>query len=234
MQPEGDAAAAAAAGSSRAAFTLAVVHARRDERRITAVALLRAGQRVFVGLDNGVVEEHARSTSSSSASSVSTQPQQQPQQLRLLAEKRVFSRAAVADISPADAAGRLVVMSDEGAVSAAATDSVGCRARAGSTITPRSTTRPSWKTIGGARVAGDLCCGAAARRARRPRDRSAAEQPPARAAGSRREGGQGAQQRAAVCRAARRHDHRQQQPAGGAGHPGVLCCVLRGAPCQCP
>lgn len=51
--------------AARSAFTLSVVHQRRDERRITAVALLKAGQRVFLGLDNGVVEEHRCSSSSS-------------------------------------------------------------------------------------------------------------------------------------------------------------------------
>jgi hypothetical protein len=37
--------------------------------------------------------------------------------LRLQAEKKVFSRQAVADISPADAAARLVCLSEEGQVS---------------------------------------------------------------------------------------------------------------------
>lgn len=50
---------------ARSAFTLSVVHQRKDQRRITAVALLKAGQRVFLGLDNGVVEEHRCSSSSS-------------------------------------------------------------------------------------------------------------------------------------------------------------------------
>lgn len=36
--------------------------------------------------------------------------------LRLQAEKKVFSRQAVADITPADAAARLVCMSEEGQV----------------------------------------------------------------------------------------------------------------------
>lgn len=36
--------------------------------------------------------------------------------LRLQAEKKVFSRQGVADISPADAAARLVVLSEEGQV----------------------------------------------------------------------------------------------------------------------
>lgn len=52
--------------AARSAFTLSVVHQRQDQRRITAVALLKAGQRVFLGLDNGVVEEHRCSSSSSS------------------------------------------------------------------------------------------------------------------------------------------------------------------------
>lgn len=38
--------------------------------------------------------------------------------LRLQAEKKVFSRQAVADISPADAAARLVCLSEEGQVCA--------------------------------------------------------------------------------------------------------------------
>lgn len=50
---------------ARSAFTLSVVHQRKDQRRVTAVALLKAGQRVFLGLDNGVVEEHRCSSSSS-------------------------------------------------------------------------------------------------------------------------------------------------------------------------
>lgn len=51
--------------AARSAFNLSVVHQRKDQRRITAVALLKAGQRVFLGLDNGVVEEHSCSGSSS-------------------------------------------------------------------------------------------------------------------------------------------------------------------------
>lgn len=54
---------------ARSAFTLSVVHQRKDQRRVTAVALLKAGQRVFLGLDNGVVEEH-RCFSSSSTQAV--------------------------------------------------------------------------------------------------------------------------------------------------------------------
>lgn len=54
-------------GTARSAFTLSVVHQRKDSRRITAVALLKAGQRVFLGLDNGVVEEHRCSTVTSHA-----------------------------------------------------------------------------------------------------------------------------------------------------------------------
>jgi hypothetical protein len=51
--------------AARSAFNLSVVHQRKDQRRITAVALLKAGQRVFLGLDNGVVEEHSCSSNSS-------------------------------------------------------------------------------------------------------------------------------------------------------------------------
>ncbi len=61
MQPE---------DAARSAFTLSVVHQRKDQRRITAVALLKAGQRVFLGLDNGVVEEHSCSSSSSTLTAV--------------------------------------------------------------------------------------------------------------------------------------------------------------------
>lgn len=109
MQPE----------ATRAAFTLSLVHLRRDERRVTALALLPGGTRVFLGLNSGVIEEHVFSApladtpgggGGSGGGSAGAPP------LRLVAEKRVFSRAAVADIAPAQSAARLACLSDDGQV----------------------------------------------------------------------------------------------------------------------
>uniref|UniRef100_A0A383VGG5 Uncharacterized protein n=1 Tax=Tetradesmus obliquus TaxID=3088 RepID=A0A383VGG5_TETOB len=104
--------------ATRAAFTLSLVHQRRDARRMTAVAVLQAGSRVFLGLDNGVLEEH-RCVPASAAGSLPPAVAAAAGGmlvLRLLAEKKVFSKAAVAAICPVEAAARLVCMSDEGQV----------------------------------------------------------------------------------------------------------------------
>ncbi|KAF6257778.1 hypothetical protein COO60DRAFT_1196853 [Scenedesmus sp. NREL 46B-D3] len=104
--------------ATRAAFTLSLIHQRRDARRMTAVAALQSGHSVFLGLDNGVLEEH-RCVPASAAGALPPAVAAAAGGmllLRLLAEKRVFSKAAVAAICPVEAAARLVCMSDEGQV----------------------------------------------------------------------------------------------------------------------
>jgi hypothetical protein len=104
--------------ATRAAFTLSLIYQRRDERRMTAVAVLQSGLRVFLGLDNGVLEEH-RCVPASAAGALPPAVAAAAGGmllLRLLAEKKVFGKAAVAAICPVEAAARLVCMSDEGQV----------------------------------------------------------------------------------------------------------------------
>lgn len=45
--------------AARAAFTLSLLHVRRDAARVTCLAALAGGARVFLGLDSGMLEEHA-------------------------------------------------------------------------------------------------------------------------------------------------------------------------------
>eukprot|EP00878_Enallax_costatus_P024476 GHUV01026120.1.p2 GENE.GHUV01026120.1~~GHUV01026120.1.p2 ORF type:complete len:150 (+),score=21.70 GHUV01026120.1:417-866(+) len=104
--------------ATRAAFTLSAIHQRRDQHRITAICVLQNATRVFLGLENGVMEEHSclASTAAGGMSPVVTAAAGGMLVLRLLAEKRVFSKQAVTDICAAEAAARLVCLSEEGQV----------------------------------------------------------------------------------------------------------------------
>lgn len=106
--------------ATRAAFTLSPIHQRRDQHRITSVAVLQHGSRVFLGLENGVLEEHScfASTIAGGVPAVVAAAAGGMLVLRLLAEKKVFSKQAIADINIAEAAARLVCMSEEGQVRA--------------------------------------------------------------------------------------------------------------------
>lgn len=113
MQPE----------QMRTAFTLSPVHRRRDNLRVTAVALHQRAGRIYLGLDNGVLEEHRISPSSAhQAAPVATAHQFAPPlalqqlQLRLQAEKHLF-RSAVAALAIALSAARVAAMSGDGQVS---------------------------------------------------------------------------------------------------------------------
>eukprot|EP00879_Flechtneria_rotunda_P015503 GHRR01016213.1.p2 GENE.GHRR01016213.1~~GHRR01016213.1.p2 ORF type:complete len:113 (+),score=51.69 GHRR01016213.1:504-842(+) len=104
--------------ATRAAFTLSLIHQRRDDRRITAIAVLKQGQRVFLGLDNGVIEEH-RCLQSSTAGALPAAVAATAggmRVLRLLAEKKVFSKQAIANMVLAEPAARLICMSAQGQV----------------------------------------------------------------------------------------------------------------------
>jgi hypothetical protein len=89
--------------AARAAFTLKNVHQRRDESRITSVGVDQGGGRIFLGLSNGFIEEHAVSRGPSGSGT------------RVAAEKRI-SRHPVRRIHPISAAQRLAILSDDGGV----------------------------------------------------------------------------------------------------------------------
>lgn len=104
--------------ATRTAFTLSLIHQRRDQHRITSVSVLQNATRVFLGLENGVLEEHScfASTAAGGISPVVAAAAGGFLVLRLLAEKRVFSKQAVRAICAAEAAARLVCLSEEGQV----------------------------------------------------------------------------------------------------------------------
>lgn len=104
--------------ATRAAFTLSPIHQRRDQHRITSVAVLQNATRVFLGLDNGVLEEHSclASTAAGGMPLVVAAAAGGMLVLRLLAEKKVFNKQALTEICAAEAAARLVCLSEEGQV----------------------------------------------------------------------------------------------------------------------
>lgn len=56
---------------TRAAFTLLPVYRRRDSHRVTAVAVHQNGTRVFLGLENGHLEEYRLSRGTTPPTSTS-------------------------------------------------------------------------------------------------------------------------------------------------------------------
>jgi hypothetical protein len=111
---------------TRTAFTLAPLHRRRDAHRITAVALHQRAGRIYLGLENGVLEEHRLVASTTAPSTTHAQHVQHqhthaaaahaaPPALRLQAEKHLF-RGAVASLAIAFAAARVAALSDDGQV----------------------------------------------------------------------------------------------------------------------
>jgi hypothetical protein len=113
-----------AAACTRTAFTLAPLHRRRDALRITSVALHQRAGRVYLGLDNGVLEEHRLSPLTGPAhaggggggyagaggSGVA------PLCLRLQAEKHLFRSSPVTSLAIAYAAARVAALSEDGQV----------------------------------------------------------------------------------------------------------------------
>lgn len=88
---------------SRTAFNICQLYARRDPHRITCVGLDSSAARVYLGLDNGHMEEHQLLAVQATLS------------LRLLAEKRI-SKQPLAALACLSSARRVAVLGEDGSL----------------------------------------------------------------------------------------------------------------------